>query len=64
MTTYTITLTEKERDAVLQCVASQEHNFTTLLTHATEPERIARLQKSSDFLEALWSKIKESKTTP
>ena len=60
MKTYTITLTEKERSAVLQCIASEERKFEDLLVHASEPERIKRLQKSSDFLEALWCKIRNT----
>ena len=60
METYTITLTEKERSAVLQCIANEERKFEDLLVHVSEPERIARLQKSSDFLEALWSKIRNT----
>lgn len=62
MKTYTITLTEKEWSAVLQCVASQEHVFESLLVHASDPERITRLQKNSDFLEALWHKIKATES--
>lgn len=62
MNTYTITLTEKERDAVLHCLARVESIIEMHYTHATNPKEKKRRKEDSEFLVALWRKIKATES--
>lgn len=64
MKTYTITLTENERACILHSIARVESIIEMHYNHATNPKEKKRRKEKSEFLVAIWHKIKESKPTP
>lgn len=60
MKTYTITLTEKERDAILYGIARVEGIIERHYNHATNPKEKQRRKEESERYVALWHKIKET----
>lgn len=62
MNTYTITLTEKERAAVLHCLARVEAIIEINYDTTPDPRKKKRYKKDSEFLVALWHKIKATES--